>query len=51
MRILSKPWMNREDGRIMLVNHNKVIFSTHYRNLQHRDEIIAEMKQIIKGAK
>lgn len=49
MRILSKCWMGREDGRVMLVNHNKVVYSKHYRNLAHRNLIIFEMKTIIEG--
>lgn len=46
MRLLVKPWKNREDGRILLVNHNKVVFSCHFRNMEHRSFLIEKFTKI-----
>ena len=40
IKIQSKPWSNREDGRIIVSKNNKILFSKHYRDLQHRHNII-----------
>lgn len=48
MKMIVKPWIDREDGRILVVKHNKVIMSKHYRNLKHLETIKNEIKQVIK---
>lgn len=48
IRVQTKPWMGREDGRIVVWVNNKVVFSKHYRNLEHRAKIIASIKGLVK---
>lgn len=48
IRVQTKPWMGREDGRIVVWVNNKVVFSKHYRNLAHREKIIASIKELVK---
>lgn len=47
MRILTKPWMGKENGRLVVVKHNKVVFSVHYRNAAHREQLIKEINLVI----
>ncbi len=48
MTILSRCNMGRIDGRITVVNHNKVVFSCHYRDLKHRQQLIDAINEIIR---
>ena len=46
LRIETKPWFGREDGRLVVWKGHEVVFSTHYRNLQHRKQIVEEIQKI-----
>lgn len=48
IRIQTKAWMGREDGRVIVWNGHKVVFSKHYRNLEHRKQIIEEIQELLK---
>ena len=47
MQIIAKPWANRIDGRILVIKHNKVVLSLHYRDMEHREVLIKEIKEIL----
>lgn len=48
IRIVPKPWPNREDGRVLVMKDNKVLFSKHYRNMNHLLDIKKEIKNVTK---
>lgn len=47
MNIISKPNMGREDGRIIVMKGNKVVMSTHYRNMNHRSILIDAIVEVL----
>ena len=49
--ITTKPWMDREDGRIVVYKGNKVVMSKHYRDLEHREMIINDINKTINKGK
>ena len=51
MRLLIKPWPGREDGRLVVVKNNRVVFSKHYRNLSHVQLLISEINEVLKWKK
>lgn len=51
INVVTKPWMGREDGRLIVSRGHKVLFSTHYRNLKHRQQLINEINMILGGQK
>lgn len=48
IRIITKPWSNREDGRILVMKGFKIVFSKHYRNLKHRSLIIKDILDTVE---
>ena len=47
MDIVFKPWFGKESGRILVVKHQTVILSKHYRNSSHRTLIVNDIKEVI----
>ena len=49
INVTTKPNIGRQDGKIYVYKGHKVVFSKHYRDLGHRDQILmAIVVELIK---